>query len=576
VIREAFRDLNRLREIAAVVARHGFGSLLDRARLPETIGRRVDAEVRPEVARKSTAARFRGLLVELGPTFVKFGQVLSSRPDLLPADWIEELRTLQDAVPPFPLEEVRKQIEASLGRPPEDLFRDIDSKPLASASIAQVHKAHLPDGTTVAVKVQRPGIEERVRADLDLLFYLARILEAVVEETGVYTPTGIIEEFERSIGEELDFLNEARNVRRFVEANRKRPDFKIPDVYEALSGRRVLTLEFIAGVKITEACPPHDGPTLARKMVDGAFRQLFEDGFFHGDPHPGNVLVLPDGRIGFLDFGLCGELTPQMRENIVLLVLAVALRDAESAARLIYRVGIPDQRTNLSAFRQDIQAILNRYLGQRIKDVEARSVARDILDLAVRYRIKVPKEYAVLSKAAMTAEGVIRKLDPNLDALAVGLPYAKELLQGRFDPASLLGGTGGMRSLLRIQTFVQDVPLQLSQILMDLEAGKFAVTARSEELPELTRAIRGLGVTIFLGLVAGGCVVGTFIALSEVRWSVWGLPANLVYAIAGAVFATVLWWVALSWSALQGRLRKKVRLSRLLGRGSRAGRGRSG
>lgn len=569
MIREAFRDLNRLREIAAVVGRHGFGSLLDRARLPEVIGRKVDAEVRPEAARLSAAARFRGMLVELGPTFVKFGQVLSSRPDLLPASWIEELRTLQDAVPPFPLDEVRGQIEASLGRSLEELFAEIDPRPLASASIAQVHKARLKDGRIVAVKVQRPGIEERVRADLDLLFYLARILEAVVEETGVYTPVGIIEEFERSIGEELDFFNEARNIRRFVEANRNRPAFKIPEVFEELSGRRVLTLEFITGVKITEACPPHDGPTLARKMVDGAFRQLFEDGFFHGDPHPGNVLVLPDGRIGFLDFGLCGELTPQMRENIVLLVLAVALRDAESAARLIYRVGIPDQRTNLGAFRQDIQEILNRYLGQRIKDVEARSVARDILDLAVRYKIKVPKEYAVLSKAAMTAEGVIRKLDPELDALAVGLPYAKELLQGRFDPAALFGGAGGMRSLLRLQTLVHDVPLQLSQILMDLEAGKFTVAAKSEELPELTRAIRGLGITVFLGLLAGGCVVGTFIALSEVQWSVWGMPANLVYAIAGAVLATVLWWAAMSWSAIQGRFRRKLRLSRLLGRGER-------
>ena len=569
MIREAFRDLNRLREITAVVARHGFGSLLDRARLPELTGRRVEAEVRPEEARKSTAARFRGMLAELGPTFVKFGQVLSTRPDLLPAAWIEELRTLQDAVPPFPLAEVRAQIEADLGRPLEALFLDVEPKPLASASIAQVHRARLKDGRTVAVKVQRPGIEERVRADLDLLYYLARILEAVVEETGVSTPTGIIEEFERSLGEELDFLNEARNVRRFVEANRARPNFKIPAVFDELSGRKVLTLEFIEGRKITQCCPPHDGATLARKMVDGAFRQLFEDGFFHGDPHPGNVLVLDDGRIGFLDFGLCGDLTPQMRENIVLLVLAVALRDADSAARLIYRVGIPDQRTNLAAFRQDIQAILNRYLGQRLKDVEARSVARDILDLAVRYKIKVPKEYAVLAKAAMTAEGVIRKLDPELDALAVGLPYAKELLQGRFDPSALLAGAGGMRSLLRIQTFVQDVPLQLSQILMDLEAGKFTVNARSEELPELTRAIRGLGITVFLGLLAGGCVVGTFIALSELHWSVLGLPANLVYAIAGAIGATVLWWAAMSWSAIQGRFRKKLRLSRLLGRGGR-------
>lgn len=570
MIREAFRDLNRLREIAAVVARHGFGHLLDRARLPELPGRKADAEPRPDEARKSPAARFRGMLADLGPTFVKFGQVLSTRPDLLPAAWIEELRTLQDQVPPFPLAEVRQQIEASLGASPEALGLELEEQPLASASIAQVHRGRLRDGRVVAVKVQRPGIEERVRADLDLLFYLARILEAVVEETGVSTPTGIIEEFERSITEELDFLNEARNVRRFVQANRGRPAFKIPEVFEELSGRRVLTLEYLEGVKITEACPPHDGPTLARTMVDGAFRQLFVDGFFHGDPHPGNVLVLPDGRIGFLDFGLCGELTPQMRENIVLLVLAVALRDADSAARLIYRIGIPDQRTDLTAFRHDIQGILDRYLGLRLQEVEARSLARDILDLAVRYKIKVPKEYAVLAKASMTAEGVLRKLDPDLDTLAVGLPYAKELLQGRFDPGTLLAGTGGMRSLLRVQTFLQDVPLQLSQILLDLQGGKFTVAAKNEELPELTRAVRALGITLFLGLLAAASVVGMFIALSQVHWEIWGLPANLVYAIAGALAATVLWWAAASWSAFQGRSSKKLRLSRLLGKKRRS------
>ncbi len=569
MIREAVRDLNRLREISVVVARHGFGGVLDRARFWDVLGRKVEAEAAPDVAKKSTAARFRDLLTELGPTFVKLGQVLSSRPDLLPASWITELEKLQDRVPPFPLEEARQQIERSLGRPPEELFKEISPEPLASASIAQVHRATTLAGEEVVLKVQRPGIDEKVRADLDLLRYMARILEAVIEETGVYTPTGIVEEFEASLVNELDFGVELRNVKLFHEKNVGRDYQVVPKAYEELSSRKVLTLEFIDGVKITEACPPHDGKVLARNMLEGAFRQLFVDGVFHGDPHPGNVLVMKDGRLGLIDFGLVGRLTPQMKENIVLLVLAIALKDADSVARLIYRVGIPDQRTNLGAFRQDIQGILDKYLGIALKDVQSTSLMSDLVDLSVRYKIKIPKEYAILSKAAMTAEGVIRKLDPELDMLALGMPYAKELLQDRMDPGAMLGVGGGMKSLLRVQTFLQDVPLQMSQILMDLEGGKFTVNAKAPELAQLRDTVRGLGVTLFLGLLAGGFVVGTFVSLSTIEWKILDVvPVNLVFALFGAAMATGLWWLAMSWSAIQGRI-KKIKLSSWLNLGPR-------
>ena len=258
-----------------------------------------------------------------------------------------------------------------------------------------------------------------------------------------------------------------------------------------------------------------------------------------------------------------------MKETIILLVVAIAVKDADSVARLIYRVGIPDQRTNLAAFRQDINAILDKYLGIALKDVQSRSLMADLLDLSVRYKIKIPKEYAILSKASMTAEGVIRKLDPELDMLALGMPYAKELLQDRFDPASLLGVGGGMKSMLRVQTFIQDVPLQLSQILMDLEGGKFTVNAKAPELATIRETIRGLGVTLFFGLLAGGFVVGTFISLATLDWKLFGvIPVNVIFAMVGATAATALWWLAMSWSAIQGRI-KKIKLSSWLGLGKR-------
>lgn len=570
VFRDALRDLNRLRQIAAVVVRYGFGEFLDRGRAWDVLGRQ-EAAPDPEIARKATAARFRDMLAELGPTFVKLGQVLSTRPDLLPAAWIDELRTLQDRVPPVPLAAVRDEIEASLGRPLGESFATIDDEPLASASMAQVHKARTRDGELVAVKVQRPGIEEKIRSDIAILFYFAQLLEAVVEETGLYGPVGIVEEFERSLAEELDFVHEAENVRAFRARVADRPGLYVPRVYDELSGPRVLTLEFLEGPKITRASPPHAPAHLAHTLIESGFRLLFEDGLFHGDPHPGNLLVLADGRIGVLDFGLVGRVTPQMKETIVMLVVAVALRDADSVARLIYRLGLPDQRTNLGAFQRDIDAILRRYLGRSLKEVPSGQVMRELLDLTVRYRIQIPKDYALLAKAVMTTEGIVRELDPELDLLAFGMPYARELLQERFDPATLLGVGSGARSLLRLSTMAQELPTQLSQILLDLEGGRFTVQARSPEARRLETAVRGLGMTLFLGMAASACLLGAFVALARVDYRLFGrVPLVLVLALFGLVAAGGLFWAGVSWSALQGRV-GKIRISRLLGRKRRIG-----
>ena len=558
---EAVRDLGRLRQIALVVIRHGFGELLERTRLSDALGRKVEGSVDAAQASKATAARFRDMLAELGPSFVKLGQVLSSRPDLLPATWIDELRTLQDRVPPVPIEQVREQISLSLGQPAEALFASIEDEPLASASIAQAHKAITHDGETVVIKVQRPGIEDTIHADLGILYYGAQLLEAVIEETGVYGPVGLVDEFERSLIEELDFLNEARNIQAFAERCADLPQLRVPKVYESLCGPRVLTLEFLDGSKITEASPPHDPRALAHALIESGFQLLFRHGIFHGDPHPGNLLVLADGRIGVIDFGLVGRLTPQMQENVVLLVIAVALRDADSVARLIYRLGIPEGRTNLSQFRDEIDALLRRYLGRSLKQVRSQEVMRELLDLAVRYRIKLPKEYALLAKAMMTLEGIVRELDPDLDLMSFGMPYAKELLQGRLDPGALLQAGVGMRQLLRLSTVLQDVPGQLSQILVDLEGGRFTVHTRSPELVPIERAVRGLGITVFLGLLASGFVTGAFLSLSSLRGELLGIPAGFWLAAFALGSAGALFWIALSWSTLHGRVRK-IRLSR--------------
>jgi ubiquinone biosynthesis protein len=530
----AFQDLNRLRQIAAAVARHGFGAYLARSRLREVLGR--DAPVAGEgeplpADGRDAAARFRALLAELGPTFTKLGQLLSTRPDFLPAAWIEELEKLQDDCPPIPVSEVRAEIERGMGKPVAALFASLDEAPLASASIAQVHLATTHGGERVVVKVQRPDIRARVESDLALLYYLATLLEAVVEETGVHTPTGIIEEFERTVNEELDFSNEARNATAMGEAARGRDFLVIPRVHPELSSATVLTLDYVDGTKVSEVTPEKgfDLEKIARNVIEAAFRQLFEDGLFHGDPHPGNILVLPGNRIALLDFGLVGRLSRVQQEALVTLIVAVALRDPESVARVINRIGVPDAHTPIAEFRDDIRGILDRYIGLKLDEIRTATLLRDLLDLAVRHRIRIPKEYAVLAKASITIEGIVRRLYPRLDVLEVGLPYAKELLLARFNPTD--ASSTLMKSLLKIQGLAEDVPAQLTQILVDLEGGKFRVNVHSEDLERVGGHVRAIGVLLFMGMIASALTVGGLVVLGLAGTTAW--PGWAAIGLAG-------------------------------------------
>jgi ubiquinone biosynthesis protein len=537
-----FQDLNRLRQIAAAVARHGFGAYLARTRLRDVLGRDAPApgegEPLPEPDR-TTPARFRQLLGELGPTFTKLGQLLSSRPDLLPAHWIEELESLQDDCPPVPLVEIREEIERGLGRPVAELFAELDDRPLASASIAQVHLATTHAGERVVVKVQRPRIRERIESDLALLYYLATALEAVVEETGIYTPTGLIEEFDRTVHEELDFTNEARNAIEIATVSRGREFLVIPRVHGDLSSSTILTLDYVEGIKVSEitAAGGFDPEKVARNVIEAAFRQLFEDGLFHGDPHPGNLLVLPGDRIALLDFGLVGRLSRTQQEALVTLIVAVALRDPESVARVINRIGVPDSHTPIADFREDIRRVLDRYVGLKLDEIRTATLLRDMLDLAVRHKVRIPKEYAVLAKAAIAVEGIIRRLYPKLDVLEVGLPYAKELLLARFNPTD--ASSTVMKSLLKLQGLAEDVPAQLTQILVDLEAGRFRVNVRSEDLERVGTHVRALGVLLFLGMLSAGLTVGGLVVLAvgDRAWvGLAALGAALALSSIGALY----------------------------------------
>lgn len=552
MIREAFQDLNRLRRIAAVAARYGFADVLEQTGLRKQALGDSTVEVAAEAARSATVARrFRLLLTDLGPTFVKLGQVLSTRSDLLPAEFIDELSELQDNVPAVPFELIQEQIRLAFHQELDTLFADFSKEPLAAASIAQVHRAKTKSGNDVIVKVQRPGIAEQLRSDLSVLHYIAQLLEAVVEEVGVYSPTSIIEAFDRAIHEELDFLNEASNVRAFYKNHVGRPATKIPKVYDELTARTVLTLEYIDGPKLSSANLDEAGKqALARIILDGAFHQLFEDGLFHGDPHPGNLLVLDGPVLALIDFGLVGRVTRQMQDTLVQLVLGVGLKDSDSVARILYRMATPDSRANLIAFRKDIDGILNTYLLKSLKDVDAKHLLRDLLNLAVTYGIRIPKEFAILARAAVATEGILRSLYPSMPMGEIFMPYAKRLLASQYGPAQLEGGL--LKALLRFQGAVQDVPMQLSQIMLDLEAGKFTITVKAAQLDELNANLRALAVIVFAGLATTGFIIGTFIAFASKPWEVGGIP---IFGVLG-ILATALLFGAAGLRQAWGGFRK--------------------
>lgn len=541
-------NLGRLREISAAVARHGFGPFLERGKVFRALGFKPKEPVNAGQA-LSTGRRLALLLSELGPSFVKLGQVLSSRADLLPQDIVRELSRLQDAVPPFAFEQVRAQVEAGLGRPLEEAFAEFDPEPMASASIAQVHRARTGAGIEVVVKVQRPNIRPRIEADVELLYVFARLLESVFEQSHLTRPTALVEEFEKAILGELDFTQEAANVRAFLRANAGRPHVVVPHVVEGLCCETVLTLERLEGPKITDLGPDRDRARLTKNLVETMFVQLFDDGLFHADPHPGNVLALDDDRIGLVDFGLVGRLTRPMQETLVVMSLAIALQDAGTLARLLYRIGIPNERVSLSALTADIQAVLDRYLGRSLGGIDSRSLLGDLLDLAQRYRIRIPKEYAVLGKAAVTVEGVVRQLSPDLDVLEVALPYARRLLYDRMNPAGRDATT--RRLLLQVQGLASDMPAQLSQVLMDLEGGKLNVTSRAAEgqLVQLVAGVRLLAIAVFCSALALG---GAF-WLGQSSGDRGGLA---LIAGAATVFAVSFAWLVMGIRPRKLRLRK--------------------
>ncbi|MFT4628667.1 MAG: ubiquinone biosynthesis protein, partial [Myxococcota bacterium] len=426
------QDLPRVNEISFVLAKNGFGHVLNLVGLTNPLPPGAQSNETGPFAR-----RLRQALVELGPTFVKLGQVLSVRPDILPKDVLAEFQTLQDRVRPMDASEVQLVLERELGRPMDEVFSSFDPTPLGSASIAQVHKATLTDGRLVAVKLQRLGIERRIRSDIHILYTLAQLLEGRVTVPGLHTPTAVVREFDAAITTELDFLTELRSAERLGAHVSKLPDVMVPKVFPRWSTGRLLVMELVGGRRLKdeiEVADPVARRRLAHAIMEATYRQVFEYGFFHGDPHPGNLLVTDEGSLAYIDFGVMGTLTGAMQDTLIEAFTSMVFRDAETLALTVYRAGATTGRVDLRTFQAELEKKMAQYYGASLDDLASKTTFMEVIEMCTRFRISLPPEFAVLSRAITLVEGEIRELLPGVDIVEEVKPYAQRLVASRFSP----------------------------------------------------------------------------------------------------------------------------------------------
>lgn len=515
------RDIDRLRQILIVLVRHGFGEVVQRTGLLRFIRRPGETQDLPEGLGEVGLApatpghigvgeRVKLVLQDLGPSFVKLGQILSTRPDVVPEDIIEALKDLQDRVAPVPFEDLKVEVEAELGASLAQIFETFEETPLASASIAQVHRATLrtADGLAdVVVKIQRPKIRGIIERDLELLYILAKAIERSIPEARIYSPVGLVSEFDRAMTAELDFGREADHAERFRASFAADATARFPEIYKEASGKRVLTMERLDGRKLSDALREgYQGEGLAKVTLQILFTQIFKDGFFHGDPHPGNLMIMgtPEAPVlGMIDLGLVGRLSPALRDKTVDLMLAAARKDSQGVADALYAIGNPTKKIDRAKYEAEVTFLAERYLGKPLREIEVSLLIRDIISGAIKFGLEIPPEFLMLGRTLMTVEGVGKQMYPDLDVFSEIQPFFVQLVKDRYSPERISNNM--IRTLTRFGERAGHMPDKLDEILDDLRRGELTLMTRDPELPQATDL---LGRRIFSGLTVAALIGG--------------------------------------------------------------------
>ncbi|WP_339254754.1 AarF/ABC1/UbiB kinase family protein [Sporosarcina sp. FSL W8-0480] len=513
------RHTKRFKEIIHAFLRNGLSRYLFRLGL---ISRRDSKNDTSDMNLQEIGEKLRQALQELGPTFIKLGQIASSRRDLVPPMIAFELEKLLDHVTPVPFEQIREIVQFELDGPLEEFFSEFSEEPLATASIGQVHVARLHSGETVAVKVQRPDIRPTMETDLAILSDLAKFLEEKADWARTYRLRDMFVEFSRSLHNELDYRVEGRNSERIAKQFENEPTVVIPKVYWDFSTDKVLTMDKIEGIKANDLDKLDEGgydrKLVARRIFDSMLHQILDDGFFHGDPHPGNIFILPDNVVSFLDFGMVGKLDNKLKEQFAPLILHMRNRNTEGMVELFYEMGFISDETDFRAFTRDLDDLQNKYYDVSLDEISLGTIFLELFQVSYRHNISIPTEIAVLGKSILTLEGIISKLDPSLNMMKAVEPFGKKLLWKRFNPKKIIENS--WVEIVRNVGLLSRLPKELKAITTTIRKGKLHLDVNGQQLKmylgkldqvsnRLSFSIILLSLSILLaGLLIGSAIVG--------------------------------------------------------------------
>jgi len=514
-INRNIRSLKRYRQVLGTLIKYGFGHIVEQLNIDYYIelGMRIVSlgTVSRELERLTQAARFRLVLEELGPTFIKLGQLLSTRPDIVPGDVLEELRKLQDHIPAVPTAQIKAQIHRELGYPTEELFKDFAETPLATASIAQVHRGTLKTGEEIVCKVRRPGIEEIIETDLDIMMGLAYLIEKHLPGGELYAPVGLVKEFRRSIHRELDFSREGRTTERFAANFATDEAVHIPKVFWDFTGHTVLTLEYVSGIKISRRneleAAGLDLQIIAQNGADNFLKQVFIYGLFHADPHPGNIHVLPGNVIVIFDFGMVGRLDDDLKLHLTELLLCVLNRDADRLVRQLLYAGDLHDESKVKELKRDLTEFIDDYYDILLQDLKIGKLLIDFVGILTEYQIKFPSNLMLLSRALFAMEGLGKELDPNFNMVEQLKPFAEQIIRERHSPAHLTREAS--RTLQEYQALGKSFPRDLKEFINRVNRNKLKIDLEHRGLENLISDLDKSSNRISFSMVIAALIVGS-------------------------------------------------------------------
>ncbi|RJQ17936.1 MAG: AarF/ABC1/UbiB kinase family protein [Nitrospiraceae bacterium] len=531
---QTYKNIKRIRHIVNVFLRHGFGQFIERVNLQRFVplSKRFKFFSKWEKVEKHTIPeRLRMAFSGLGPSFIKLAQILSSRPDLITGEYAEEFKKLQDKVPPFSSEKAVQIIESELRVNLEDVFSDFDEIPVAAASIAQVHYATLKTGEKVIVKVQRPDIRQIIQDDLTILSAIARLMVKYIPESRLFDPEGIVNEFSKTVRKELDFVAEAKNAQRFKRSFTGDQDICIPTIYSHLLTEKVIVMERFEGVRIDDIggidALGINRRELAQKGVNAYFKMIFEDGFFHADPHPGNIFVMPDGKIGLMDFGIVGWLAPDIMESIAGAFLALYKRKFDDLIDAYLELGVVAGDVDIEEFRRELKAdlveILEPLYDLTISEVNFPEYLELLTHLVIKHGLKVPSELMLINKTILILDNIGRQLDPGFNAVTAAAPYAAKLVKRRLSPKSIFEKTKD--NLLDMHHMLLDMPKQINRLLRKSLRDEVGININPIGMDKLIRDIDRSSNRLAFSIIVAAIIVGSSVLIqSNVGGKILGMP----------------------------------------------------